>query len=95
MRGRAGAPWPTPHTASCRSLARSSPRPSLSTAYRYEPAWCCLKGRALPLLQGRAVGLLRTARGSRAQLSAMIMPRHADAEAQDVVRTLLDQATAP
>ena len=41
------------------------------------------------------MGLLRTARGSRAQLSAMIMPRHADAEAQDVVHALLDQAARP
>ena len=43
----------------------------------------------------RAVQMLRTARGTRAQLSAMVMPRHADAEAQDVVRALLDQAAAP
>ena len=39
----------------------------------------------------RAVELLRKARGSRAQLSAMIMPRHASVEAQDVVHMLLDR----
>ena len=44
------------------------------------------------IMQARAVALLRKARGSRAQLSAMITPRHADKEAQDVVRTLLDHA---
>ena len=43
-------------------------------------------------MQARAVALLRKARGSRAQLLAMITPRHADSEAQDVVRALLDQA---
>ena len=42
----------------------------------------------------RAVQMLRTARGTRAQLSAMVMPRHAGAEAQDVVRALLDQVAA-
>ena len=38
------------------------------------------------------MALLRKAHGSRAQLSAMITPRHAGKEAQDVVRALLDQA---
>ena len=41
-----------------------------------------------------ACGDSSKARGSRAQLSAMAMPRHAGAEAQDVVRALLDQVAA-
>ena len=46
-------------------------------------------------MPARAVELLRKARGSRAQLSAMVTPRHASAELeQDVVRVLLDQAVA-
>ena len=55
---------------------------------------CCLQREDASLCVGapaRAVELLRKARGSRAQLSDMVMPRHADAEAQDVVRALLDQ----
>ena len=48
---------------------------------------CCASATQI-----RAVSLLRKARGSRAQLSAMISPRHADKEARDVVRALLDQA---
>ena len=47
---------------------------------------------SLPL-QDRALG--RKARGSRVQLCAMITPRHASVEAQDVVRALLDQAAVP
>ena len=50
--------------------------------------------QACSAVQVRAVALLRKARGSRAQLSAMITPRHADKEAQDVVRVLLDQTAA-
>ena len=58
---------------------------------------CCLHREDASLCAGapaRASELLRKARGSRAQLSAMIMPRHASAEAQDVVRALLDPAAA-
>ena len=58
---------------------------------------CCLHREDASLCAGapaRASELLRKARGSRAQLSAMVMPRHANAEAQDVVRALLDQVVA-
>ena len=58
---------------------------------------CCLQREDASLCAGapaRAVELLRKARGSRTQLSAMVMPRHAGAEAQDVVRALLDQVAA-
>ena len=60
-------------------------------------AMCCLQREDASLCAGapaRAVELLRKARGSRAQLSSMVMPRHASAEAQDVVRALLDQVAA-
>ena len=40
----------------------------------------------------RAAELLRTARGTRAQLSDMAMPRHASPEARHVVAGLLDRA---
>ena len=59
---------------------------------------CCLQREDATLCVGataRAVELLRKARGSRAQLSAMVMPRHASAELeQDVVRVLLDKVLA-
>ena len=58
---------------------------------------CCLNREEASLCAGapvRAVELLREARGSRTQLSAMVMPRHASAEAQDVVRIFLDQVVA-
>ena len=58
---------------------------------------CCLRREDASLCAGapaRASELLRKARGNRAQLSAMVMPRHASAEAQDVVRILLDQVVA-
>ena len=60
-------------------------------------AMCCLHREDASLCAGapaRASELLRKARGSRAQLSAMLMPRHASAEAQDVVRVLLEQVVA-
>ena len=58
---------------------------------------CCLQREDASLCVGapaRAVELLRKARGSRAQLLSMVMPRRASAETQDVVRALLDQVAA-
>ena len=61
-------------------------------------AMCCLHREDASLCAGapaRASELLRKARGSRAQLSAMVTPRHASAELeQDVVRVLLDKVLA-
>ena len=56
---------------------------------------CCMRhedGTVCADAPARALELLRTARGTRAQLSSMIMPRHADAETREVVSGLLDQA---